>query len=59
MLLCLQKDHEKVKLIREQEEKMMVSAWYNLVSPYILYIEHDVICLLFRRFSFLSVCITI
>ena len=27
-----QRDHEKSKLIREQEERLMVSAWYNLVS---------------------------
>ena len=31
MSVPLQRDHDKSKSIREQEEKMMVSAWYNLV----------------------------
>ena len=27
-----QRDYDKAKAIRDQEEKCMVSAWYNLVS---------------------------
>lgn len=27
-----QKENEKAKSIREQEEKYVVSAWYNIVS---------------------------
>ena len=29
---CFQKENEKAKSIREQEEKYIVSAWYNIVS---------------------------
>ncbi len=31
-LFFLQKDHEKSRTIRDREEKLMVTAWYNLVS---------------------------
>lgn len=29
-----QKENEKAKSIREQEEKYVVSAWYNIVSNF-------------------------
>ncbi len=30
--VCYQKDNERAKVVREHEEKLMVSAWYNMVS---------------------------
>nr|XP_033772758.1 protein Hook homolog 3 isoform X2 [Geotrypetes seraphini] len=30
MILSLEKEHEKTKIQREQEEKLIVSAWYNM-----------------------------
>ena len=30
--IFLQKEQENVKNIRDEEEKLMVNAWYNLVS---------------------------
>ncbi len=32
MILFFQRDHDKAKSIRENEEKLIVSAWYNMVS---------------------------
>lgn len=33
LFLC-QRDHEKMKITREREEKLIVSAWYEMVSLY-------------------------
>lgn len=30
--LDFQRDHEKMKITREREEKLIVSAWYEMVS---------------------------
>lgn len=34
VLSVLQKEYDKTKTQRDQEEKLIVSAWYNMVSVY-------------------------
>ena len=31
-LYGLQKDHEKLRAVHDEEERLIVTAWYNLVS---------------------------
>lgn len=43
ILSALQKEYDKTKTQRDQEEKLIVSAWYNMVCVYTHQLEESVI----------------
>ena len=47
-LIVLQKDRETLKRIREQEEKLVVTAWYNLVGFTVSLPQFFKICKFYR-----------